>query len=98
MDEGNIFYATAIVVTVPLDPRYFKAPDSTYNIPPDDGFVEGAVAFAIKITFVPEPKDEPPIPMFPASLILNRSAATAPPVIVLNTRSKASVPPLILVV
>lgn len=36
-------YALPKVVTVPLDPRYFKAPESTYKIPPPDGLELGKV-------------------------------------------------------
>jgi len=41
----------AIVVTVPDEPRYFKAPASQYKRPPPDIFDVGAVVqFAIKKT------------------------------------------------
>jgi hypothetical protein len=45
-----------MVVTVPLDPRYTKAPPLQYRIPPPDGLVVGlTLALAMKITPVPVP-------------------------------------------
>ena len=47
----TFYYAGAIVVTVPDDPRHFKAPPSEYKKPPPVGFVEGTVvAFAMLVT------------------------------------------------
>ena len=38
----RISQAGAMIVTVPLDPRYLSAPSSTYRIPPLAGFTDGA--------------------------------------------------------
>ena len=61
-------YAGARVVTVPDEPLYLRAPDSTYNSPAPVGFVEGVVAaFAIEMMPpVPPPKSELKRPRLPA--------------------------------
>ena len=61
-------YAGARVVTVPDEPRYLRAPDSTYNSPAAVGFVEGVVAaFAIEMMLpVLPPKSELEMPRLPA--------------------------------
>ena len=43
-----IFYAGPSIVTVPEDPLYFKAPASTYIIPPPVRLAVGAVPFCIR--------------------------------------------------
>jgi len=57
----RLHHGDARVVIVPLDPRNFRAPDSTYRIPPPDGSVVGTVlALAMNATPLPPPRDAAP--------------------------------------
>ena len=52
----NAVYAGAITVTVPREPRYLRAPFSTYKTPPSAGFTDGAVStLPIPMTPLPPP-------------------------------------------
>ena len=68
-----------MVVTVPLLPLNFSAPDSTYNTPPFDGLALGAVAlamcsvFALEVAIVVMPSRK-----LPTLSNLARSAIVAP--------------------
>ena len=67
-------YAAAIVVTVPLDPRYLSAPDSTYNCPMPAGELLGAVPLAMPMILAAEvPKAVTPTPRFPLVSMRARS-------------------------